>query len=125
MPSDHAPRPTVVIVEDDEALRAALIFTLQLDGLRVIGLASGEALLTIEPPLAPACLVLDQVLEGVSGLDALAALRARGVALRAILITSHPSAAMRQRSLELGATIVEKPLLGDVLLTTIRHALEA
>lgn len=125
MPADrHAP-PTVVVVEDDQAVRTALTFTLQMDELQVVALASGEALLALEPPTPPACLVLDQVLNGISGLDALSVLRDQGVTLAAILITSHPNAAVRRKAHDLGATIVEKPLLGDVLRSAITQALDA
>lgn len=70
MPVTSPPQSTIVIVEDDDAVRSALTFTLQLEGLDVIGLASGEALLEIALPSGPMCLVLDHVLEGISGLDA-------------------------------------------------------
>ena len=125
MPADRRAPPIVVVVEDDDAVRTALTFTLQMDELRVIPLESGEALLALEPPAPPACLVLDQVLNGISGLDALSVLREQGVALAAILITSHPNAAVRQKARDLGATIVEKPLLGDLLRAAITQALDA
>lgn len=121
-----SPSPsTIVLVEDDEAVRSALTFTLQLEGWTVIGLASGEALLEMAFPAGPTCLVLDQLLEGISGLDALSALRERAVMAPAILITTHPPAAVRRRALSLGATLIEKPLLSDRLLATIRRDLAA
>lgn len=119
-------RPSnVVLVEDDHAVRQSLAFTLELEGFTVLALDSGEALVSCDLPPGPACLVLDQHMAGLTGLDALAELRRRGAGLPAFLITSHPSAAVRTQAAALKARIVEKPLLGDVLVTAIRDAMPA
>jgi len=119
------PRPVVVLVDDDTALRTALTFSLELEGYDVSACESGEALLAARLPKSHACLVLDYNLTGMNGLAALAELRRRDVRLPALLITSHPHAAMRQAALAARAKIVEKPLLGDALLGEIRSALAA
>ena len=125
MPTDSRPRCTVVLVEDDLAVRLAVTFTLELEGFAVVALDSGEALLACDLPPSPACIVLDQHMGGVTGLDALAELRNRGVGLPAFLITSHPTAAAREQAAALKARIVEKPLLGDVLVGALHDALAA
>jgi len=48
-------------------------------------------------------------------------LRARGVILPAILITSYASSAVRSRAGRVQANIIEKPLLGDALLARIHE----
>jgi CheY-like chemotaxis protein len=58
----------------------------------------------------------------MSGLDALARLRARNVTAPAILITSNPQRALRDAARSAGVPIVEKPLLGDALVGDIRRA---
>jgi two-component system, LuxR family, response regulator FixJ len=50
-------------------------------------------------------------------------LRRRQVAAPAILITTHPSAAVRERAAATGVAVVEKPLLGDALFQEIYAAL--
>lgn len=115
----------VVLVDDDSALRLALIFILELDGFAVTALDSGEALLKATLPPAPVCLVLDQNMGGLTGLEALAALRAKNQQLPALLITSHPGPSVRDAAAALGAVIVEKPLLGDSLNAAINAALLA
>lgn len=115
----------VVLVDDDGALRLALTFMLELDGFAVTALDSGEALLQAALPPAPVCLVLDQNMGGLTGLEALAALRANNQTLPALLITSHPRASIRNAAAALGAVIVEKPLLGDSLNAAINAALLA
>src|SRR5262245_28950818 len=79
---------TVVLVDDDDALLRALRFSLEIDGYVVVTCHTGEELLALELP-ANACLVIDFRLSGLDGLQALDDLRARGVTLPAILITSY------------------------------------
>jgi len=119
----HPPGATVVLVDDDAALRTALTFMLELDGFRVESFASGEELLAGALPHPPTCLVLDHNLSGMTGLDTLLQLRARGVATPAVLITSHPSLAVRSTAALVDAVIVEKPLLSDALKLEIEAAL--
>ena len=72
---------------------------------------------------ANACLLVDERLPGITGLDALNQLRNRDVKLPAILMTSHPSASVRATAKAAGVPILEKPLLGDALTVAIRNAL--
>ena len=114
---------TAIVVDDDEHLLAALRLSLELDGLRVEAHRSSETVDLETLPTANACLVLDYRLPTANGLDLLARLRAGGVALPAILITSHASAAVRDSARAAGAVLVEKPLLGDTLVEAIRAVL--
>lgn len=117
------PSATVVLVDDDAALRTALTFTLELDGFAVRAFASAEDLLGQALPTQSACLVLDQNLTGMTGIDLLTELRARAVALPALLITSQPRRSLRDAAARLKALIVEKPLLTDDLTREIHAAL--
>lgn len=117
-------RPVVIVVDDDDAVRRALAFALDLEGFTVETYASGEALLLREIPDAPACLVLDECLPGVSGIETLRQLRARHVGLPAIMVTSHPKRAFREAAAMAGVPILEKPLLGEALVAAIREALQ-
>jgi FixJ family two-component response regulator len=115
--------PLVVIVEDDTALAAALRFSLELEGYDVELCGSAEALLTLELPSKGACVVVDHYLPGVLGLDALRELRRRGVDLPAVLITTNPPDELRAGARQMDASLVEKPLLGDSLVSEIRGVL--
>lgn len=117
------PAPMVVLLDDDAALRQALTFSLEIEGYRVESCATGEELVAQDLPDAEACLVLDYRLSGMSGLDVLQTLRDRGVTLPAILITSNPTPGVRARAARLQAQVVEKPLLGDLLLGHIHRIL--
>jgi FixJ family two-component response regulator len=116
-------RPAVVIVDDDAAVRSALTFALEAEGFDVDVRATGEELLAGGLPNAAACLVIDERLPGIGGLQALQLLRARHVYLPALLITTNPNAILRRAAKAAGVPIVEKPLVCDALVDSIRAAL--
>jgi two-component system response regulator FixJ len=113
--------PLVIVVDDDQAVRNSLKFSLEIEGFEVRVYAGGCDLLedSREVP-GGGCLVVDQNMPGMTGLDLISTLRERAVAAPAILVTSHPTAAVRQRAAHAGIRIVEKPLLGNVLIDVIR-----
>jgi two-component system response regulator FixJ len=115
-------RPLVVIVDDDPAIRSSLAFSLQTEGFSVRSYASGAELLGDALTTEASCLVIDYQLPGMNGLDLVAELRRRQVAAPAILITTHPSIAVRERAAAAGVTVVEKPLLSDALFHEIHEA---
>ncbi len=117
--------PRVVIVDDDNAVRMALAFALELQGFDVESCGSGEALLLHALPDWGACLVIDERLPGLSGLATLNRLRIRQVLLPAILMTSHPSLALRTAARMAGVPILEKPIFGDALVLAIHAAMRA
>ena len=119
------PRPTIYVVDDDDAVRRSLAFALDLDGYAVETFGSGEALLLRNDLDAAGCLVIDERLPGVSGLDTLRQLRARGVRLPVVFVTSHPKPAFREAAARAGAPIVEKPLEGETLIAAIQRVLVA
>jgi FixJ family two-component response regulator len=116
-------QPTVVIVDDDMALLGALKFDLELEGFQVETHTAGTQLRLDGLPKDNGCLIIDYRLPGLNGVELLRRLRDRGVDLPAIIITSHPTPSLHARAAGLGGSIIEKPLLGDVLLSGIRSAL--
>lgn len=116
---------TVIVVDDDEDLLNALRFSLELDGLRVETHRSHATVIPAALPDDNACLVLDYRLPDLNGLDLLNRLREAGVDLPVLLITSHASPAVREAAWAAGAVLVEKPLLGDTLVTAIHKALSS
>jgi FixJ family two-component response regulator len=69
------------------------------------------------------CLVVDEKIPETSGLRLIAQLRDRNFSAPAILITGQPSLSLRDQAEKVGVPIVEKPLLGNQLLDTIRGAI--
>jgi FixJ family two-component response regulator len=114
-------RWTVIVVDDDKALRDSLKFSLEIDGFDVQVYPSALKLLAEADFPAKCCLVIDQNMPGMTGLDLIAALRARNISTPAILITSHPNAAVSERAAKAGVFIAEKPFLGNDLVERIRQ----
>jgi FixJ family two-component response regulator len=115
--------PLVVLVDDDDGLRKALKFSLEIEGYQVTACRTGEQLVELQLPAEAACLVVDYKLPALNGLDALEALRAAGVTLPAILITSYANPELHGRAQRAQASVIEKPLLGDALLSRIHQIL--
>jgi FixJ family two-component response regulator len=125
VPQDETAKagPLILLVEDDASVRDALTFALQIEGYRLEVHESAQTLLDASESPTAACLVLDQNLPGVLGVDALEVLRGRGLTCPAILITTQPRPEVRAAADRLGARIVEKPLLGGELPRAIRKLL--
>ncbi|MDP3079713.1 MAG: response regulator [Brevundimonas sp.] len=117
------PRPAVILVDDDPAVTHAMQFSFDLEGLDVRSFQDGESLLAVDDLPEKGCLILDHNLPGMDGLALLDRLRAADIRLPAILITTNPRAALRNRAAAAGVPIIEKPLLTDALLTAVRTAL--
>lgn len=114
---------TVVVIDDDAAVRNSLKFTLEIEGFDVRIFADGQELLG-NMPLSPCdCLVVDQNLPQMNGLALVAELRRRNSKVPAILITTHPSDAVRRQAAAAGVPIVEKPLLNSLLFDAIRRVM--
>lgn len=107
-------RPQVIIVDDDAAVRNALVFALQVDGFEVRAYESGWDVLADRDLPIHGCLVIDQRMPGLDGLEMLARLRARGVTLPAMLITT-PTAVLQKRALAANIRIVEKPMMTSLI----------
>jgi two-component system response regulator FixJ len=116
-------RSVIIIVEDDPAVRNSLKFSLEIEGFDVRTYASGTDLLEAHDVSSANCLVIDQKMPEMMGLDLIAILRHRHISAPAILITSHPNALVRKRAAEASVSIVEKPLLGNALVDRIRASI--
>ncbi|MCE7028046.1 response regulator [Jiella avicenniae] len=119
-----AEKTLVLVVDDDEAVRESLKFSLELEGLGVGLCKAGEEL--VEHPHLPVakCLVLDFKMPEMDGIAVIEAVRALGFAMPAIIITGHSTAVLRQRAADVGAhAVLQKPLIGTILFDCIRQAI--
>src|SRR5438105_8256118 len=112
----------IIIVDDDRAVRNSLKFSLEVEGFAVRAYACAADLLASPDHSACACFVIDQNMPEMTGLDLIAGLRQRQISVPAVLITTHPSAALVERAKGADIRIIEKPLLGNALLDTIHAA---
>ncbi len=119
-------KATVVLIEDDEAVRDALAFVLRSAGLTVTSHASAEAFLTASehagPHADPHCLIIDVRLPGLSGLDLQQQLAGTGVPI--VFITGHGDVPMASQAFRAGAVdFIQKPVDDEALLNAIDRAL--
>ena len=121
-PSSRRRLPTVVIVDDDPAVCASLKFSLELDGFCVRAYGGAAELLNGCDLTDCDCFVIDQRMPGMSGLELIGKLWDLDVRTPVILLVSHPNAAVSARAAKVGVPIVEKPLIGNTLVDTIREA---
>ena len=114
------PRPRILLVEDDSAVRRSLQLLLQARGYDVRAHASGITMLEDPAWLEAACMVADYRLEGPDGFEILSRLRAKGWAGPAVLITAYPSADLAQRAQAGGfSQVIEKPFREGVVADTV------
>jgi two-component system, LuxR family, response regulator FixJ len=114
--------PVVAIVDDDPAVCGSLKFALELEGFVVRLYGNATEFLDADDSQSCDCLVVDQRMPGLSGMELIAKLRALEVRTPAILLISQPNAAVAARAAKAAVPIVEKPLLGNALLDRIREA---
>jgi FixJ family two-component response regulator len=114
--------PCIAVVDDDPAVCNSLKFSLQLEGFVVRAYLNGVDLLDADDILTIDCFVIDQTMPRLTGLQLIERLRAHGVAKPAILLVSHTRASVGLQAEKLGVPVVEKPLLGDLLIERIRAA---
>jgi FixJ family two-component response regulator len=99
----------VAIVDDDPAVLDSLKFLLEVAGHAVAVYASAASFLE-DLAVPPACLITDQQMPGMTGLELAERLRGVGVAVPVLLITGSPSPALAARAAQLGIeTVLEKP----------------
>src|SRR5262245_59781789 len=113
-------RPLVLIVDDDEAVRAALQELLLSVGLDAICFASTRELLDADLPPRPGCLILDVRMPGSSGLDLQQQLASSGNARPIIFLTGHGDIPMTVKAMKAGAVdFLTKPVRDQTLLDAV------
>lgn len=115
--------PIVYVVDDDLSVRGALCSLIRSVGLRVEVFASAQEFLGHARHDAPACLVLDVRMPGLSGLDLQRELTKAGDPIPIIFITGHGDIAMSVGAMKAGAIeFLPKPFRDQDLLDAITHA---
>lgn len=117
--------PTVVIVDDEAAVRESLDSLLRSVGLRTLLFASPAELLRASVPDGPGCLVLDVRLPGTSGLDFQDQLSKNGIELPIVFMTGHGDIPMSVRAMKAGAVdFLSKPFRDQDMLDAVSAAIE-
>ncbi len=117
-------KPTVLVVDDEPGVRAALAGVLRDEGYVVEAVESGEACLDRVGRNAYDAIVLDVWLPGIDGLATLERLRDRQVDAQVVIISGHGNIESAVRAIKMGAfDFVEKPLSLDKTVLAVRNAI--
>ena len=106
-------KPTLLLVEDDRALADLLIWHFDREGYDVVRTADGDEALVLADERTPDLVILDWMIEGVSGIEVCRRLRRRSSTAHVpiIMLTARGEESDRIRGLETGADdYVTKPV---------------
>jgi FixJ family two-component response regulator len=121
------PAPSVIsVIDDDPSIRVATNNLLRSRGYTVRIFASAEEFLHSSHLGETSCVIADVQMSAMSGLDLLAAMRAKGHNAPFIFITAFPDENLRARAMKAGATcFLAKPFAAPTLIRCLETALEA
>jgi two-component system chemotaxis response regulator CheB len=108
----------VLVVEDSPEFRAILVgWAATHDDLELVGaVATAEEAMPMVSDDRPDVVVMDLVLPGMSGLDAVRALRRAGRRTPVVIVTLHDGATVRSEAMAAGAeAFLSKSAIGDRL----------
>jgi two-component system response regulator FixJ len=113
----------VHVIDDDDAARESLEFLLKSAKIDVRTYDSANAFLqSVSGDMG--CIVTDVRMPGLSGVDLLRQLKARGSTMPVIVITGHGDIQLAVEAMKIGASdFLEKPFDDEVLIASVKSAL--
>ena len=113
----------IAIIDDDESFREALVESLTSLGYGSDGFVSGEEYIRAISGKAFDCIVTDIHMPGMSGLDLIECLVARGSTAPVVLITARADPSIEARAAAVGAAcLLRKPFEINELIRCIEEA---
>jgi two-component system cell cycle sensor histidine kinase/response regulator CckA len=123
-PQDLRGTETILLVEDEAAVRAVTRQLLERNGYTVVEAPDGQAALGLEMKKLD-LLLTDVVMPGMSGRELADQLVARRPGIRVLYMSGYTDdAVVRHGMLEPGLSYLEKPFRPDMLLRKVREALQ-
>jgi len=123
--ADEQSDSVVFVIDDESSVREAIKSLIRSVGMHVETFASAQEFLTSKRPDAPACLVLDVRMPGLSGLDLQRELSQLDLPVPIIFLTGHGDIPMSVRAMKAGAVeFLTKPFRDQDLLDAIAQAIE-
>jgi signal transduction histidine kinase len=116
---------TVLLVDDDEAVRGVVRGGLEERGFKVMDADSGEAALAIADGEAPQIAVIDYAMPGMDGAQTAERLRQLMPKLPIIFATGYADTAAMERALGGSATVLRKPFDINALSDAVSRILAA
>ena len=116
----------VYVVDDDEAVRDSTRMVLESYGMTVRTFASAQAFLAAVDDQPRGCILFDQHMPGMTGLEMLEMLKVSRKTLPVVMITGRGDTTFKDRALRAGAfALLDKPVADDDLVRAIDTALLA
>ncbi len=108
--ASNGPRETILVVEDDRALREGLTMNFRLRGYRVLEARDGREGMTAAFEERPDLIILDLMLPGLTGFDILGELREREVDVPVLILSARDAVDDKVSGFRMGADdYVTKP----------------
>jgi DNA-binding NtrC family response regulator len=125
-PQDGRSPSRIVVIDDEQDMRASISQWLSLSGFQPETYASAEEALAVLGPEFPGIVVTDIRMPGMDGMALLKRLAGMDATLPVILITGHGDVPMAVEAMRLGAfDFLEKPFDPDRMTVLARAALKA
>ena len=116
---------SVILIDDETDLLKALRRLLKAEGFQVACHISAAEFLAAARPSSPGCIVLDESMPGMTGLDLQRELVAEGSTLAIIFLTARGDIPMSVRAMKAGAVdFLTKPVKDKDLISSIRMGLK-
>jgi two-component system response regulator MtrA len=121
---------TILLIEDNADVVRFLLKLLEPLGARIVAAADGEAARKASKAAPPDLMLVDLVLPGMSGLDAVREIKKddpRLVPAPVVVLTAHPSPDNIREAVDLGVVdfLMKPAFLSEAGLDRIRRALDA
>ena len=115
---------TVLLVEDDRAVRFVVERVLRRAGLVVTSASDGHDALAVLEAQAPDLLVSDVVMPGIDGVELVERIGARWPRLPVVLMSGYAEPPQRRTLVDAGVIFLAKPFAAGDLLRAVRSALD-
>jgi FixJ family two-component response regulator len=114
----------IAIVDDDALARDGICELVESLGFKAVTFTSAEDFLQSGMIAKTTCLITDQQMPGLNGVELQEALRSQGYHTPVIVITAFPNEKLRARALEAGAVgFLSKPFGEELLIKFLSDAI--
>src|SRR6201996_8614828 len=115
----------ILIIDDEQGIRAALGQLLEFEGYEVRAVGNAVDGITEYQKQRPDLVFLDVKMAGIDGVEALKKIKEHDPSAIVVMISGHATIQTAVEATQLGAyDILEKPLDTDRILVTLRNALQ-
>jgi two-component system nitrogen regulation response regulator NtrX len=120
------PKPRILVIDDEAAIRDSLRMTLEYEGYEFIGAATGQEGLALAERDAPDIVLLDVKMPGMDGIEVLERLRNMNESVPIVVVSGHGTISTAVEATKKGAfDFIEKPFASERVLVSLRNALDS